>query len=67
MIASRFKSSALDYVLFKIKIKWKTTILLLFIDDMIINGNHIVEIQEFKSTLNQLFEMKIFSSFKPVW
>lgn len=58
MVAFRNQSSAYDSLLFLRKTMWGSTILLLYVNDMIASSDDIVEIQKPISTLKQQLQIK---------
>ena len=58
MVAFRNQSSAYDSLLFLRKTMWGSTILLLYVNDMIATSDDIVEIQKPISTLKQQLQIK---------
>jgi Reverse transcriptase (RNA-dependent DNA polymerase) len=53
-----------DHTLFFKRIKGKITILIIYVDDMIITGDHLEEIKRLEQKLSEDFEMKILGGLK---
>ena len=58
MKVAGFQPSPYDYALFLRQTSRGTTVLLLYVDDMVITGDDIIGIQELKTFLTKQFEMK---------
>ncbi|KAK5838940.1 hypothetical protein PVK06_007688 [Gossypium arboreum] len=56
--AAEFTQSKYDYFLFTKRVKGKTVVLFVYVDDLLIAGNDIDMIEELKGVLNTTFKMK---------